>query len=64
MHADWVISNVSLQAFRLKNVVKVDILITGKCKTKLSMYYSLQTSADCLGSELADSRGRDMRVRI
>ena len=32
--------------FRLKNVVKVDILFTGKCKTKLSMCYSLQTSAD------------------
>ena len=32
--------------FRLKNVVNVDILFTGKCKTKLSMCYSLQTSAD------------------
>ena len=32
--------------FRLKNVVKVNILFTGKCKTKLSMCYSLQTSAD------------------
>ena len=36
--------------FRLKNVVNVDILFTGKCKTKLSMCYSLQTSAD--GSRL------------
>ena len=32
--------------FCLKNVVNVDILFTGKCKTKLSMCYSLQTSAD------------------
>ena len=32
--------------FRMKNVVNVDILFTGKCKTKLSMCYSLQTSAD------------------
>ena len=31
---------------RLKNVVNVDILFTGKCKTKLSMCYSLQASAD------------------
>ena len=52
--------------FRLKNVVNVDILFTGKCKTKLSMCYSLQTSADGsrlprpgrAGSELADSHGR------
>ena len=49
--------------FRLKNVVNVDILFTGKCKTKLSMCYSLQTSADGrriprpgrAGSELADT---------
>ena len=39
--------NVSISVlFRLKNVVNVDILFTGKCKTKLSMCYSLQTSAD------------------
>ena len=53
--------------FRLKNVVNVDILFTGKCKMKLSMCYALQTSADGsrlpqLGragrSELADSHGR------
>ena len=31
-------------------MVNVDILFTGKCKTKLSMCYSLQTSAD--GSRL------------
>ena len=43
--------NVSISVlFRLKNVVNVDILCTGKCKTKLSMCYSLQTSAD--GSRL------------
>ena len=39
--------NVSISVlFRLKNVVNVDILFTRKCKTKLSMCYSLQTSAD------------------
>ena len=62
--------------FRLKNVVNVDILFTGNCKTKLSMCYSLQTSADGrrlprsarAGSELADTVtvtvevGRDMLV--
>ena len=61
MHADWVISacrpTTSFPTSDLrerehfclivvKNVVKVDILFTGKCKTKLSMCYSLQTSAD------------------
>ena len=39
--------NVSISdLFRLKNVVNVDILFTGKCKTKSSMCYSRQASAD------------------
>ena len=43
-----------------KNVVKVDILFTGKCKTKLSMCHSLQTSAD--GSRLPRPGSGQQRV--